>query len=86
MTGIQPKASFQQENMIGACLLPTSHISLTEEQKLLLDEVNDFNLEARYPQFKNEFYKKCTKPFTEHYFKQIEDVATWLKSQIKSHP
>ena len=35
-----------------------TNINLTEEQEVLLDEVNDFNLEARYPQYKNEFYKK----------------------------
>lgn len=65
-------------------LAENTHLSLTEDQKLLLDEINDFNLEVRYPQFKNEFYRKCTKPFTEQYFKQIESIAKWLKSQIKS--
>ncbi|MCF6187875.1 MAG: HEPN domain-containing protein [Desulfobulbaceae bacterium] len=61
-------------------------INLTEEQKILLDEINDFNLEVRYPQFKNEFYKKCTKDFSEYYFKQIEGMATWLKSRITLLP
>ena len=46
----------------------------------------DWCLEVRYPQYKNEFHKKCTQPFTERYFKQIESTATWLKSQIKSLP
>jgi len=66
-------------------LAENTHLSLTEDQKLLLDQINDFNLDVRYPQFKNEFYKKCSKPFTEQYFKQIEDISKWLKSQIKSH-
>lgn len=61
-----------------------SHIVLTEAQRFLLDEINDFNLEVRYPQFKNEFYKKCTQPFTDHYFKQIEGMAQWLRFRIKS--
>ena len=38
-------------------LAENTHISLTEEQKFLLDEINDFNLEARYPQFKMNFIK-----------------------------
>jgi HEPN domain-containing protein len=67
-------------------LAENTHISLTEDQKFLLDEINDFNLEVRYPQFRNEFYKKCTQPFTERYFKQIEGMAEWLKSQIKFLP
>jgi HEPN domain-containing protein len=66
-------------------LAENTHLSLTEDQRLLLDEINDFNLEVRYPQFKNEFHKKCTQPFTEKYFKEIEDVSKWLKSQIKYH-
>lgn len=67
-------------------LAENTHIDLTEDQKIFLDEVNDFNLEVRYPQFKNEFHKKCTQPFTEYYFKQIESTAKWLKSQIKYLP
>ena len=67
-------------------LAENTRLSLTEEQKILLDEINDFNLEARYPQFKNEFYKKCSKEFSGYYFKQIEGMATWLKSRITSLP
>ncbi len=67
-------------------LAENTQLDITEEQKILLDEINDFNLEARYPQFKNEFYKKCTKEFSEYYFKQIAGMATWLKSRITSLP
>jgi HEPN domain-containing protein len=67
-------------------LAEKTHVGLTEDQKIFLDEVNDFNLDVRYPHFKNEFHKKCTKAFTERYFKQIEDTAKWLKSQIKYLP
>jgi hypothetical protein len=31
------------------------------------NEVNDFNLEVRYPVYRREFYKKCTKDW-EHRF------------------
>ncbi len=30
-----------------------SKIPLTDEQKFFLDEVNDFNIEVRYPQFRD---------------------------------
>ena len=58
-------------------------LELTEEQKLFLDEVNDFNLAIRYPDYKFEFYKKCTKAFTSQYYKRIKDFYKWLLSQIK---
>lgn len=60
-----------------------SDLMLTEEQKLFLDEVNDFNLEVRYPEYRREFYKLCTKEFTESYFTKIKDFSKWLTSQIK---
>ncbi len=64
-------------------LAEISNINLEEEQKLFLDEVNDFNLEIRYPDYKFNFYKKCTKEFTESYFERIKEFYQWLLSQIK---
>ncbi len=43
-----------------------TNLILSDEREILLDEINDFNLEARYPQFKNEFHKKCDKDFTDN--------------------
>lgn len=59
-----------------------SKINLSEDQTIFLDEVNDFNLEVRYPEYKKEFYKLCSKPFTEKYFSKIKDFSEWLKSRI----
>jgi HEPN domain-containing protein len=56
---------------------------LSEEQRLLLDRVTEFNLEARYPQYKDEFYKKCTAEFAAAYFSKIQEAALWLKSHIR---
>ena len=64
-------------------LAEESSLDLTEAQKLFLDEVNDFNLEVRYPEYRREFYKLCTKEFTTHYFTKIKDFTQWLTSQIK---
>jgi len=57
-------------------------ISLTAERKVFLDQVNDFNLEVRYPEFKKEFYRICTKEFTESNFLKIKETFQWLKSLI----
>ncbi len=55
-------------------LAQDSQTILTEAQSLLLLEINDFNLEARYPDYKFEFYKKCTKAFTETYIQKISEI------------
>jgi HEPN domain-containing protein len=60
-----------------------SKLDLSMEQEILLDEVNDFNLEVRYPQYKSEFYKRCTRKFSADYYQKINEMMIWLKSQIK---
>jgi HEPN domain-containing protein len=60
-----------------------SKLDLSMEQEILLDEINDFNLEVRYPQYKNEFYKKCTREFSADYYQKINEMMIWLKSQIE---
>ena len=64
-------------------LAKLSKIELAQEEKIFLGDVNDFNLEVRYPDYKQEFYKKCSKSFTERYFIKIKEHHKWLKSQIK---
>ncbi len=62
-------------------LVKRTDLELMEEQIIFLDEVNDFNIETRYPQYKNEFYKRCTREFAENYHLKIEAMAQWLRSQ-----
>ena len=50
---------------------------------LFIDEVNDFNLEVRYPEYRREFYKKCTNDFAEPYFVRIKEMFQWIKSHLK---
>ncbi len=59
-----------------------SNLKLSKEQVLFLDEVNDFNLEVRYPEYKREFYKLCTKKFATKYYSQIQEFSKWIRSQV----
>ncbi len=59
-------------------LAEKAEIELSEEQLELLEIVTDFNLEARYPDEKFSFYKKCTREFSLNYLNQIEEVRQWL--------
>ncbi|MCI0493547.1 HEPN domain-containing protein [candidate division KSB1 bacterium] len=63
-------------------LAELSNLELSNEQKALLDKVNDFNIEARYPSYKFNFHKQCTKDFTTKYFASIKEYYKWLKSLI----
>lgn len=60
-------------------------LELTEVQETFLEEVTDFNIEARYPDIKFSFYKRCTKEFTGKYFREIKEFYRWLKEKIQSN-
>lgn len=59
-----------------------TELVFTSEQLDSLDRITRFNLEARYPDEKFQFYKICTKEFAEENFKQIRDLYQWLKSTL----
>ncbi len=46
-------------------------LELPEDKLRLLEMVTDFNLEARYPDEKFLFKKRCTKAFTDDNLKKI---------------
>lgn len=64
-------------------LAENTTLSLSNEQKRFLTEINRFNIEARYPDYKHGFYKLCTKEFTKEYFTKIKEMYKWLLSQMK---
>ncbi len=57
-------------------------LSLSESQLELLEIITDFNMEARYPDEKFSFKKRCTKDFTEKYLIKIMEIRKWLLKQI----
>ena len=54
-------------------------IRIDERKAKILMICNSFNISARYEDYKNEFYKRCTKKYTAEQIKNIEEVRTWLK-------
>ncbi len=67
-------------------LAELSGIVATEEQIDLLDRINDFNIDARYPDYKFSFYEVCTKEFTSEYFHKIKELFIWIKSRTQLNP
>ncbi len=52
-------------------LAELAKLELSQEEKELLEEADTFNMEARYPDEKFDFYKKCTKAYTDRIYKPI---------------
>jgi len=57
-------------------------LALSVEQQELLETVTDFNLEARYPDEKFSFKKRCTREFTLHYLGCIKEMKAWLVKKL----
>ncbi|NQV18923.1 MAG: HEPN domain-containing protein [Armatimonadetes bacterium] len=63
-------------------LAEKSNLDITEEQKKFLVRVTTFNLRAKYQDYKNNFYKLCTKEFTEKWINEIKEFRQWIKKQL----
>ncbi|MBF0564371.1 MAG: HEPN domain-containing protein [Nitrospirae bacterium] len=61
-------------------LAEISVINLTVEMKENLIRISRFNLEARYPDEKRTFRKKCTEEFANKELATVEEVYKWIKS------
>ena len=46
--------------------------------------INDFNISTRYPDYKNDFRKICTKEFAEQYLNKIENIFQWIQKKLRS--
>lgn len=57
-------------------------IILTDEQQDQLDIITTFNLNVRYPDYKQSFYKKCTYDFTKNNVEKIKELRIWLLSLL----
>lgn len=57
-------------------------VEFSKEQIALLEAMNDFNLEARYPDEKKEFYARATQDYARQYRKAVGALRQWLKSKF----
>lgn len=80
---VQNKDEFPPKTHNLVRLAENTSLFLSEEQKQFLMEINRFNIEARYPDYKQSFYKLCTEEFTEEYFTKIKELYKWLLLQMK---
>ncbi|PIP16474.1 MAG: DNA-binding protein [bacterium (Candidatus Ratteibacteria) CG23_combo_of_CG06-09_8_20_14_all_48_7] len=63
-------------------LTEAAKLSLTKEQKTLLTRIQEYNVRARYPDFKFKFKKRCTKEFTAKEINQIKGIGKWFREKI----
>ncbi len=57
-------------------------LNISEIKLDFLRKVNEFNIEARYPDYKLNFYKLCTLSFCVKYLNEIKEFHQWLLKMI----
>jgi hypothetical protein len=55
---------------------------MTDQYADWLDFITTFNIEARYGDYKREFYLMCDEDFTKMWIKRIEEILQWLKQLL----
>jgi HEPN domain-containing protein len=65
-------------------LADKSGIKVDEIKKDKLDLITTFNISARYPDYKESFYKKCTASYTADQIENIKELRLWLISILKN--
>ncbi len=59
-----------------------SGVELSDEYADWLDSISAFNINARYDNYKNDFFKLCTSEFTMMWVGKIEILKQWLINQL----
>lgn len=57
-------------------------LELTDEYSDWLDMITSFNINARYDDYKREFYNLCTREYTELWIRRIKELRKWIKKMF----
>jgi HEPN domain-containing protein len=57
-------------------------IELTKDYSDWLDMITSFNINARYDDYKKEFYKLCTKKYTDLWIDRIKELRKWIEQKL----
>ena len=59
-----------------------SNLDISNEYADWLDVITSFNINARYDDFKREFYYKCTKDYTQIWIERIKEIRRWINQRL----
>ena len=65
-----------------AYLANKMNMKLNEKQEDMLETISDFNMEARYGDYKYTFELKCTDEYTNIWIENIKELRKWLKKLL----
>ena len=57
-------------------------MEISEEHAEWLFKITTFNINARYDDYKKEFYAMCTADFTKEWIEKIKNIQQWIKQML----
>jgi len=63
-------------------LAELGNLDLDEEYSDWLDQLTSFNLNARYDDYKREFYNQCSDEFTAAWVEKIKRLREWIGQML----
>jgi len=57
-------------------------LEISEEQAEWLFKITTFNINARYDDYKKEFYAMCTADFAKEWIEKIKKIQQWIKQML----
>jgi HEPN domain-containing protein len=55
---------------------------ITPKQSVFLETLNPLNVEARYPEYKNQIAAALTSDYCQDLIKETEELLCWIKQQL----
>lgn len=59
-----------------------SGLEMTDAYADWLDTITSFNINARYDDFKREFYRQCTKDYAKIWIERIKELRKWINQKL----
>jgi HEPN domain-containing protein len=57
-------------------------IRFSEQQAVMVETISQFNIRARYDDYKRNFYRLCTPAYTNEWIEHIKEIRTWIKTLL----
>ncbi len=64
-------------------LYSQTDMTLSSEQVDFLRLINSWNLDGRYQDYKDKFYKATTRTYTQEKLQKVDDLRLWLQSELQ---
>ncbi|GHT34006.1 hypothetical protein AGMMS49574_20750 [Bacteroidia bacterium] len=57
-------------------------IVFDDDKTIIVEAISQFNIRARYDDYKRQFYKLCTKEYSSEWIEKIKEIRIWIKMML----